>query len=99
MMIRIIKKMNIHLFHPSLLYLSMCVAICYDISLCVNGFLFRSLVRNNVPVHVAVCARIITRNECFDTHLQQKRERRMELMFLVHENVKNICSKVAAAWI
>ena len=69
------------------------------IYLCVNGFLFRSMVRNNVPVHVSVCARITPRDECFDTHLQQKRERKMELMFLVHENVKNISSKVAAAWI
>ena len=44
-----------------------------------------------------VCARIIPRDECFDTHLQQKREGKMELMFLCMKKVKNIYSKVAAA--
>ena len=91
--------MNIHLLNPSLFFLSMCVEICYDIFLCVNGFLLRSLVLNNVPVHVSVCACIGPTNECFDTHLQQKMERKMKLVYFTNENMKNIYSKVAAAWI
>ena len=100
MMIRFIKMITIHLFNPSLfIHLSMCVEMCYDVFQCVNGFLFRSLLYIDVPVHVALRVYIGPEYDCYDTHLQQKREGKMELMFLCMKKVKNIYSKVAAAWI
>ena len=76
----------------------MCVEMCYDVLPCVNGFLFRSFVVNNVPVSAFVSVLVLETNVMILTSNKRGKEL-CSGWCLCMKNEKNIDSKVAVAWI